>query len=179
MFDTIREAMQAYQTKWQDLIDNCKNPALLEGLRPTSVGWKVADLEELQGCFEQLLGQSDQVHYGWVNERWLVTLCLREPLPGDVKLVKLMQRRFGSKDALGLDHLDFYAPEITPKVLAKEPTLNWTEEKNGEHCKWLSLWFAGTEAKLRTDTVLEVCSREMLEKQSEILAGFAEPNTWR
>jgi hypothetical protein len=35
--------------------------------------------------------------------------------------------------------------------------------------KWLSIWFAGTEAKLRTDTVLQVCTDELLETQTNLL----------
>jgi hypothetical protein len=35
-----------------------------------------------------------------------------------------------------------------------KPDLKWSEEKNGDHCKWLSIWLDGAEAKLRRDTVL-------------------------
>lgn len=55
-------------------------------------------------------------------------------------------------------------------VLAAEPNLKWTEEKNGEHCKWLSLWFDSAEAKLRSDTVLDVCAAEMLDLKRELVA---------
>jgi hypothetical protein len=46
-------------------------------------------------------------------------------------------------------------------VLHAEDDLKWNEERNGEHCKWISVWFAGSEAKLRTDTVLAPCIAEM------------------
>jgi hypothetical protein len=52
--------------------------------------------------------------------------------------------------------------------LTQETDLEWTEEKNGDHCKWLSIWFGGTEAKLRSDTVLQVCADEMLDYQKKL-----------
>jgi hypothetical protein len=84
-----------------------------------------------------------------------------------------MQRRPGSTDAVGLDHIDFMDMEETntKAVLADESDLKWTEEKNGL-CQWTSVWFDGTEAKLRTGTVVDVCIDELEEVNSKLRGKY-------
>lgn len=165
MLDTLNLAIATYKSKWDALIAQSRDQRFFEGLRPTGVGWKVEDFAELQRKFHQLRDYCDQIHWGWLNERWLVTMHLREDdkLALSVKVIKLMQRRPNSKDVVGLDHMDFLIPESADAkaVLATEKDLKWTEETNGDFCKWISIWFDGTEAKLRSDTTLDVCIAEM------------------
>ncbi len=49
-----------------------------------------------------------------------------------VELIKLMERRPDSTDAVGLDHVDFYSPNVVrgEAVLASEMDLKWTRESN-------------------------------------------------
>ena len=71
-----------------------------------------------------------------------------------------------------------FLSESNPKaesVLKSEPNLKWTKERNNNRCKWLSIWFAGTEAKLRTDTVIEVCIREMQETDDKVNLSLKTP----
>lgn len=173
MFDEYNAALETYEQKWQKLVADRQNQSFFEALKPTSIGWKVADLQEFNERFMALRDQSDQVHMGWINERWLATFHLKdESLASGITLVKLMQRRPGSTDAAGLDHLDYFIPtdDDAKAVLAAEPDIQWTEERNGEHCKWLSVWFDGAEAKLRRDTVLEVCADELMDCHAAITA---------
>jgi hypothetical protein len=171
MIDELNTAISEYQDKWRQLIAGRKNKAFFETLKPTSVCFKVEDLAELDTRIAALRDQADHLHMGWINERWLVTIHLRDrQLEQGIGIVKLYQRRSGSSDATGLDHLDFYAPDIDEDMLADEPGLKWTHETNGEHCSWISLWFAETEAKLRADTTLEVCAKELQEINQQILA---------
>jgi hypothetical protein len=174
MIDELSKAIQGYQSKWQALIAARANGEFFESLVPTAIGWKVEDQADFDVRFTQLRNLSDQVHLGWVNERWLATFHLKNtPLPMEVTLVKLMQRRPGSSDATGLDHVDFiFQPgDTTPKeLLTQEPSLKWGEETNGEHCRWISVWFADCEAKIRSDTVLAVCAAEMKELEKEIVS---------
>lgn len=172
MVDELKTALAAYETKWQALLGASSDKLFFEALLPTSVAWKTEDLNDFNQRFNVLRDLSDQVHLGWVNERWLATFHLKEAtLPLGLTVIKLMQRRPGSADAVGLDHLDFYYQPGDAKakdILAKE-SFEWTEEKNGEHCKWLSIWFDGTEAKIRSDTVLEVCAQELKDIETQIL----------
>lgn len=171
MFEELDRAIEKYRTEWQKLVENAHDKDFFLQPKPTSVGWKVEDLADFDTRFAALRDHAEQIHFGWVNERWIVTLYMKKPLPWGLRAVKLMQRRPGSTDAIGLDHVDFLIPKnVDAKLkLQAEPNLEWSEEKNGAHCKWLSVWFAGSEAKLRSDTVLQVCANEMLEYQEKLL----------
>lgn len=171
MLDEVNKAVTEYQAKWQKLTAQRTNKALFESARPTALGWKAADMAEFDKCFVELRGRSDQVHLKWLNERWIATIVLREPLAAwSVPVIKLMQRRPDSADALGLDHVDFYTPDVVDAAAmrTKEPGVKWTDEENGIS-KWLSLWFDGTEAKLRRESVLTVCIAEMTGVNKRIL----------
>lgn len=181
MIDELNQALTVYRAKWQLLLTKRNNKEFFERLRPTSVAWKAEDIVDFNTRFMQLRDLSDQVHIGWINERWLATFHLREvTLTEGLTVVKLMQRRNGSNDATGLDHLDFYFnPEVyTAKdVLSVESDLTWEEENNGERCKWLSVRFDNTEAKIRSDTVLDVCINEMKDVREQILTEVHETTT--
>jgi hypothetical protein len=171
MIDELNGAITDYRKKWDALIAKCNDKEFFKGLKPTSVAWKAVDIDDFDRRFLDLRAPCDQIHFGWVNERWLTTLHLKgAPLEWDIRLIKLMQRRPGSTDPVGLDHLDFLVPDTkeAEAMLTKEPVLKWTKEMNGEHCKWISVWFEGTEAKLRSDTVLDVCIAEMQDTNAAI-----------
>lgn len=178
MIDELDSALKIYLEKWQKLISSTKDKQFFERLISTAVGWKTTDLAEFDTRLAELREHADQIHIGWVNERWLATIHFRDAsLAGGLTVVKLMQRRPGSTDAIGLDHVDFY---LNPKdgdakeILSQESSLKWTEEMNGEHCKWLSIWADGIEAKLRSDTVLDVCIEEMKDVNAHIMANSRE-----
>jgi hypothetical protein len=164
MIDDMQTALTEYRQQWEAYTDQLLDQDFWKGCRMTAIGWKVEDETEFNDKLLALRDISDQVHLGWVNERWIATFHLRESrFEEDIRIVKLMQRRPGSIDAIGLDHADFLLPngvDAKAVVSADEP-VEWSEETNGEHCKWISIWFAGTEAKLRSDTTLEVCIKEM------------------
>jgi hypothetical protein len=168
--DELNQAIAEYRGKWEKLLSERADKEYFSKLRPTAVCLKLAELSELDGWVKKIREHADHIHGGWINERWLVTAHLKDvELDWGIKIVKLYQRRPGSGDALGLDHLDFLAEGgADENVLSKEPSLKWTHESNGPHCSWISLWFEGTEAKLRTDTTLNVCAKELLELDEQI-----------
>jgi len=105
-----------------------------------------------------------------MNERWIAKMHLKDTeLMGGIEIIKLMQRRPDSTDAVGLDHIDWYSADVAQAddVLSTEPNLKYTHETNG--ASWISLWFDGTEAKLRTDTVVDSCIRELKEVNERVL----------
>jgi hypothetical protein len=171
MVEELNEAIGEYRSKWQVVLDSRQDKVFFEALRQTAVGWKVVDMADFDSRFADLRDRCDQIHFGWVDERWLVTLHVKDDaLFWGLKVIKLMQRRPGSTDATGLDHVDFLVPKDTDikSKLQTEQALEWNEEFNGDHCKWISIWFDGTEAKLRKDTVLQVCADEMLDYQRRL-----------
>jgi hypothetical protein len=173
MIDELREKVITYLDEWALLSEQRQNKAFFANLKPTAVGWKATDRDELMKQLAEVRDLCDQIHFGWVNERWLITLHFKELLlPGNITVLKLMERRPGSNDPVGLDHVDFYAGGGNVKTALKNETdLRYEEEKNGAHCKWISVWFDGGEAKLRNDTVLKVCADEMLEFEEKIIAA--------
>jgi len=172
MLKELTAAITVYKEKWDKLVASANNKVFFDFLQPTSAGWKAEDLADFNSRFDELRDASDQIHMGWVNDRWIATFHLKEAvLPLGLTVVKLMQRRPGSSDATGLDHLDFYynPNEAKAKDVMSSESFEWTEEMNGAHCKWISIWFDGTEAKVRSDTVLEVCAQEMKDVEKQIL----------
>ena len=173
MLDELQARLDEYLKSWQDLVKKRDNQQYFAALQPTAVAWKFSDRAALMRAVDEVRDVCDQIHFGWVNNRWLVSMYLRDSeLPGAVRVIKFMERRPGSTDNIGLDHVDFYASEqnILEHVQA-ESGLNWNEEINGDHCKWISVWFDMGEAQLRTDTVLKVCADEMLEYEQTILGA--------
>jgi len=169
MFEEYTTAVEQYHQKWQSLVDSSEHADYLNSLPMTAIGWKTQDRAELLQRLDALRDMCDQIHFGWVNERWIISLHLKDlALPHDVRIIKLMERRPGSTDTIGLDHIDFYAPNAAD-TLDEAIDIQWSKEMSGSHCKWISIWFAETEAKLRGDTVLQVCADELLELQQQIL----------
>ena len=171
MVDDMQASVGEYLESWAELTKGCTDADYFTRFQPTAVGWKFTDRSAVMKAFEELREECDQIHFGWINERWVIAMHLKElVLPGDIRIVKLMERRPGSTDKVGLDHVDFYTPadDILQHV-KEESELDWNEEKNGTHCKWISVWFERGEAKLRNDTVLQVCADEMIECQQRII----------
>jgi hypothetical protein len=171
----LNTTLSDYQLKWKTLAAGRRDRAFFDNARPTSVGWKVADLGEFDKDFAVLRAFSDQIHLGWINERWVASFHLREKqLPWGIELVKLMQLRPGSSDRTGLDHVDFLTLDgLSAAILeTSEPDLNITDEQNG-HCKWVSVWFGETEAKLRNETTLDVCIAELQDVNEQVKSADA------
>lgn len=173
MVDELQQRTQDFLDNWQTFAKQRANVDYFANLKPTAVGWKCTDRDELMRYFAEIRDLCEQIHFGWVNERWLISAYFKDvALPGSIKIVKLMERRPGSSDPVGLDHVDFYS--VTSDVkrhMEQEQDVKWTEETNGDHCKWISVWTDAGEAKLRTDTVLKVCADEMLEYEQRIIGA--------
>jgi hypothetical protein len=176
MHEELNAEINNYQFHWKDWAMHRVHRDYFEQLQPTAIGWKVADIAEFDKRFAVLRAHSHQVHMGWVNKRWIATFVLKESLAWNIKIVKLMQRRVGVTDATGLDHIDFMVGEgLTAAHLKnQDQELEVTDEENGEHCKWVSIWFKGSEAKLRSNTTLDVCIAEMQEVSNELRAAVVE-----
>lgn len=105
----------------------------------------MAETTEVDEWTAALRGECDQLHFAWLDERWLGMLHLRErKLAWGLRVVKLYQRRPGYNDVLGLDHVDFLVPNGVDgaSVLRAEPDLRWAEEQ-GDYARWISLRFEG------------------------------------
>lgn len=170
MIDELDSALKDFQTKWQKLVAKRSDADFFDELRPTAVAWKVPDAAEHDRLCAELRDKCDLVISSWMDERWITKLHLKDTkLEGGIEIIKIMQRRPNSTDALGLDHVDFYSPGVAQAdvVLKQESDLKWNHETNG--ASWISVWFDGGEAKLRTDTVLDSYIRDLRETRNRIL----------
>ena len=173
MIDELNKAIEDYTNKWRKLVAGRGDKAFFETLKPTALGWKVADRAEYTKLCAGLHDQTDMIVEKWMNGRWIAKLHLRNTnLNCGIEIIKVMERRPGSTDALGLDHLDFYSPEVSraEEIIQKELGLKWSWETNDAHSdyKWISLWFDNTEAKLKADTVIDIIKEELEEINEHI-----------
>lgn len=175
MIEGIHAAVNEYKQKWEALIGSAKNKEFFAGLKPISVGWKVADIAEFDSAVVKLRGSCDQIVHVRMNSRWIAKMILREDsgLPWDLRVVKIMQVRPGSTDALGLDHVDFYSPKEYPQIekILNTEAFKWTAEKNEASSPdfvWASIWFGGTEAKIKNYTVLDIYSNQLARISAQV-----------
>lgn len=173
--DELNAAITEYRSKWQQFVATRRDAAFFEALRPTALGWKVADRAEYDRLFREWHDLCDVIVDVAMNGRWVAKLHLKEDvrLEWNIPIVKLMLRRPGSTDAPGLDHIDFYSPQATRSdaILDAEPNLTWTRESNDiiQGYEWISIWFSGTEAKLKSNTVIDTVIAELQEHNQKIL----------
>ena len=91
MIDKLNQAAGDYQTKWQALMGARSNKAFFEALRPTAIGWKVADRAEYDQAYAQLHDQCDRIIETWMNGRWIAKMHLRDAkLANGVQIINRM-----------------------------------------------------------------------------------------
>ena len=173
MVEEINKSLKDYRSKWQHLISGSIDRGFFKKLKPVAVGWKVADRKQYDSVYAELHEQCDRTVETWMNDRWIAKMHLRKSkLTDNIEIIKLMQRRPNSKDAVGLDHVDFYGPEVVKaeKILGKETSIKWTIETNDvlDDYKWISIWFDNTEAKLKSSTVMDIIITELKQINQKI-----------
>lgn len=175
MLEEVNAKLEIYEQKWQKLIAVRHDRQFFARLKPTAVGWKTEDRAEYDRLVAELHDQADQIIETWMNGRWIAKLHLKDThLANGAQIVKIMQRRPGSEDAVGLDHIDFYTSDMrhAESVLSSESDLKWSQESNDviEGYEWLSIWFDGTEAKIKSDTVLDTIQIELKQLNERLIA---------
>ncbi len=176
MWEDIQTAVEQYNAKWRAFVSERQDRMFFEELRPVAVGWKVATEDEYKAACDELQGRADLVIQTWMNGRWIAKVHLRDDrLDGGIQIIKIMQRRPGSEDALGLDHIDFYGPRAgeIKDVLTRDNAVEWTVESNDHIAdyNWVSVWFSGYEAKIKDYTVLRTISGELISLEEKIIAA--------
>ena len=131
---------------------------------PATIGWKVTDITEFNKALAGFLASDlvNQCHIGFVDKRYIASIVFREPIYQKIYILKLMQRRPGSTDPVGLDHVDFTVADLpaTEAEFTKSGVADWDYESNEVHT-WISVRFNGTEAKFVDHVVLDVGVKEL------------------
>ncbi|MFO0704848.1 MAG: hypothetical protein U0517_02635 [Candidatus Andersenbacteria bacterium] len=149
---------------WQSVL--AKVPHLSESKPvPTTIGIKVADQTALLAAVGRYFALGDQVHLGPVNGvRSIASIRKQTPLLGEIRFIKILQRRPGRTDPLGPEHLDLLVPaQIRLETLCETigaAGFDCELEKNDFH-GWLSIRVEGIEFKLVHELVWESCIKEM------------------
>lgn len=165
--ERIKSEMVEYR---RDMDDFSKTHNLVDLIKtPGAIGWKVADLDILNATLRDLLNAgATQVHIGEVDKRFIATAVFEESITWGINVIKLMQIRQGSDDPSGLDHVDFYYPDLEEAKDVLREVESWEMESNYAH-QWISLRFNTREAKFVDHSVLDVCIDEMRQAKDEIL----------
>lgn len=161
--ETLAKAFDEYQTAWKAFLVINNLEILEHQARPTALGWKVADKPALYADLAAISNMTTQVHIGTVNQRQIASAVLAEPYAG-IPIIKILERRAGALDPLGLDHIDFLVDnpdQINEMLQAVGARI---EHQHNHAHTWLSLRFGKNfeyEAKFVDHSVLDVCIKEL------------------
>jgi len=155
----IEISLKVYQAAWSELKQTNKLPDFL----PTTLSIKVPSKTQLYQLLDNNSENIEQVHIGTVNDRYIASAVLKEPFEG-LPILKILERRPGSNDPLGLDSIDYLVGNLGRTFqMLQEAGLPVVKEQNDVHA-WLSLRFGQNnefEAKFTDHVVLEVAIKEL------------------
>jgi hypothetical protein len=154
--------------RWERLIGISRVAELLSPLdcRPSAVGIKVANHLGLLARHAEFFELGDQSHFGPVSGiRTIATIRKAKPFGFGMRYVKILQRRPGRNDELGLEHMDLAVPGGTDlaSLCSQLQELVWLRcepEANDAHA-WLSIRHDGFEFKLVDHDLWAVLIAEM------------------
>lgn len=166
---TLIGAFQRYKRAYLELIKEYELEAFNAAATATTISWKVADKAQLFADLESIAADTEQIHIGTVNNRYIASAVLHKPLEAKIQIIKILERRPQSTDPLGLDSVDFLVKDLEKTYTTlRQAGLRVVKENNPVH-EWLSLRFGANdefEAKFTDHLVLEVARKEL--KMSEL-----------
>jgi len=173
--NSLQKSLEDYEAAWRQLIEDNDLQVFADSVMPVTISWKVSDKKTLFENLEKLASQTEQVHIGTVNGRFIASIVLHEPVNG-MQIVKVLERRAGSDDPLGLDSIDYLVENTDSAfdILSKVTNGTVQKEHNDMH-EWLSLRFgedAQYEAKFVDHLVLAVAQKELAQREEEILGSL-------
>ena len=172
---TLIGALQRYNIAWRKLLQEYQLEALGDHVVATTVSWKVGDKARLFADLQMIAPYVEQVHVGTVDKRYIASCVLHEPLEADLWIIKVLERRPGATDPLGLDSVDFITKD-PQKVYETFKAIGLTvaKERNAVH-DWVSVRFGTNdefEAKFTDHLVLDVTIKEMKSAADHILKSL-------
>lgn len=161
--ESVVKALHEYEAAWKAFLVVHHLEPLSQLAKPTTLSWKVADKIELYRNLAENAGQIEQVHIGTVNGRYIASCALHETFEG-LPILKILERRPGSDDPLGLDSLDYLVKDEEEVFQLVKAAGGAIEKQSNEVHAWLSLRFGDKkqyEAKFTDHLVLEVGMKEL------------------
>jgi hypothetical protein len=170
--EALSQSLDKYFAKWDEYVARMGLYAISSKMRPLAVGWKVSNRPEYRRVMSVLDNYAKQIHSVTMDGRKFATVVLDEPLARGITIIKVIERREGSRDAVGLDHVDFYLPIIEGFAeMLERGEANWRRQGNATY-KRVSVRFGPEstfEAKVMDYTVLDIAADELDNASKRIL----------
>jgi hypothetical protein len=170
--EALSQSLDKYFAKWDEYVARMGLYAIASKMRPLAVGWKVGNRAEYRRVMSVLDMYAKQIHSVTVGDRKFATVVLNEPLARGITILKIIERREGSRDVVGLDHVDFYLPIIEGIAeMLERGEANWRRQGNDTY-KRVSVRFGPEslyEAKIIDHTVLDIAADELENAGKKIL----------
>ncbi len=170
--EALSQSLDKYFLKWDEYVARMGLYAVADKMRPVAVGWKVSGRAEYRRVMSVLDNYAAQIHSVAVGKRKFATVVLSEPLTRNITVIKVIERREGSRDVVGLDHVDFYLPMIEGIAeMLERGEANWRRQGNDTY-KRISVRFGPEslfEAKIIDHTVLNIAADELNYASQKIL----------
>lgn len=170
--EALSQSLEKYFQKWEEYVSRMGLYAVADKMRPVAVGWKVGSRAEYRRVMSVLDNYAAQIHSVTVGKRKFATVVLSEPLARGITVIKVIERREGSRDVVGLDHVDFYLPMIEGIAeMLERGEANWRRQGNDTY-KRISVRFGPEslfEAKIIDHTVLNIAADELNYASQKIL----------
>ncbi|MDQ3123070.1 MAG: hypothetical protein M3Q14_00045 [bacterium] len=176
--EALSLSMEKYFAKWDEYVARMGIYGIAEKMRPVAIGWKVASRSEYRRVMSVLDNYALQIHSVTVGKRKFASVILEEPLARGINTIKVIERRSGSRDVVGLDHVDFYLPMIEGVAeMLERGEANWRRQGNDTY-KRISVRFGPEslyEAKIVDHTILNIAADELNYASQRILNPSSRP----
>src|SRR5690606_32032903 len=96
--EALSQSLERYFAKWDEYVARMGLFGIADKMRPIAVGWKVGSRAEYRRVMSVLDNFAVQIHSVNVGKRKIATVVLAEPLARDIKVIKVIERREGSRD---------------------------------------------------------------------------------
>ncbi|MDQ3065301.1 MAG: hypothetical protein M3Q36_03465 [bacterium] len=177
--EALSQSIEKYFTKWDEYVARMGIFTIAEKMRPIAIGWKVGSRAEYRRIMSVLDNYALQIHSVTVGKQKFASVVLQEPLARGINIIKVIERRSGSRDAVGLDHIDFYLPMIEGVAeMLERGEANWRRQGNDTYRR-ISVRFGPEslyEAKIVDHTVLNIAADELNYASQRILNPSSRPN---
>lgn len=176
--EALSQSLDRYFMKWDEYVARMGLFGIADKMRPVAVGWKVGSRAEYRRAMSVLDNFAVQIHSVSVAGRKIATVVLERPLARGISVIKVIERREGSRDIVGLDHVDFYLPIVEGIAeMLERGEANWRRQGSDTY-KRLSVRFGPEslyEAKIIDHTVLNIAADELNYASQKILNPGARP----
>lgn len=170
--EALSQSLDRYFMKWDEYVARMGLFGIADKMRPVAVGWKVGSRAEYRRAMSVLDNFAVQIHSVSVAGRKIATVVLEKPLARGISVIKVIERREGSRDVVGLDHVDFYLPIVEGIAeMLERGEANWRRQGSDTY-KRLSVRFGPEslyEAKIIDHTVLNIAADELNYASQKIL----------